>query len=173
MKITALQEYGMRFPLQLAMGGTDLPQNTTSIAEKEGLSRDYVEKILFQLRKANVVKSVRGINGGYVLSRSPDRIFIGEAMMSLSEKPVRVDHVKDDLCKQYPGNKARCVHMNGCAIRLLWSLIMSKVYGALNHLPLSFLLGTEDEVQERLIGLFDSGPTAVRFNPTKVEVHVP
>src|SRR5258708_6097943 len=118
MKITALQEYGMRCLLQLGASRTELPQTTTSIAEKEGLSRDYVEKILFQLRKAHVVRSVRGINGGYILAKNPHEISVGEVLMVLSERPIRTDHVKDDLCKQYPGKKLKCVHFSSCTIRL-------------------------------------------------------
>jgi Rrf2 family transcriptional regulator, iron-sulfur cluster assembly transcription factor len=150
MKITALHEYGMRCLLQLAAGGTDLPQTTASIALKEGLSRDYVEKILFQLRKAGIVKSVRGINGGYILARSPEKISMGEVIMALSGKPVRMNRIKDDLCKQYTGNQAKCVHLNSCAIRMVWSVVMSQVYGILNRLPLSDLIGNEIEVQKKL-----------------------
>ena len=153
MKITALQEYGMRCLLQLATGGLDHPQTTTSIAQREGLSRDYVEKILFQLGKANLVKSARGINGGYVLTRKPEDLSIGEVIMALSEKPIRVNRVKGDLCKQFPGKKAKCVHLSSCAIRMLWTMIVTQVYGVLNHVPLSFLMGTEEEVQRRFLDL--------------------
>ena len=150
MKITALQEYGMRCIYQLAVGELDQPQTTSSIAEKEGLSRDYVEKILFQLRKSNIVRSIRGINGGYVLTRSPHEIFVGEIIMALSEKSIRLSHIKEDLCKQFPGKETQCVHLSGCAIRMLWSLVLSQVYGFLNKMPLSDLLGQEEEVQQKL-----------------------
>ncbi len=143
----------MRCLLQLASGGSGKPQTTTSIAQKEGLSRDYVEKILFQLSKANIVKSVRGINGGYVLTKSPDDLSVGEAMMVLSERPIRMNKMKDDLCKQFPGKKTRCVHLGGCSIRLLWSLVITQLYGTLNHVPLSALLGTEVEVQNNLLDI--------------------
>lgn len=153
MKITALQEYGMRCILQLAMGGTDHPQTTGSIAEKEGLSREYVEKILFQLRKTGLVKSVRGIKGGYILTQNPNDISIGKVIMVLSEKPVRLDRIKEDLCRQFPGKENQCIHLSSCTIRMLWSMILVQVYGILNKLPLSFLIGTEEEVQQRLSGL--------------------
>jgi Rrf2 family protein len=167
MKITSLQEYGMRCLVQLALGGRERPQTTTSIAQREGLSRDYVEKILFQLRKAGLVKSVRGINGGYTLSRDPRDIPIGDAIRALSEKPIRTNHVKNDLCGQFPGNKARCVHLTGCAVRVLWSQVIVRVFGALNQVPLSALIGTEDEVQQRLLEAFSKNENR---NREKVEV---
>lgn len=155
----------MRCLLQLAMGGWNHPQTTTSIAQKEGLSRDYVEKILFQLSKAKIVKSVRGINGGYVLTKSPEELSLGEAIMVLSERPIRLNKVKDDLCKQFPGKKTRCVHLGGCAIRMVWSLVITQIYGTLNNIPLSTLMGTEDQVQVRLMD-------AARAKNQKVEVTV-
>jgi Rrf2 family protein len=155
MKITALQEYGMRCIFQLAMVGSEKPLTTSTIAEREGLSRDYVEKILFQLRKTGLVRSVRGINGGYVLTRKPDSISIGETLMALSEKRVRLTHIKEDLCRQFPGNEERCIHMTSCSIRMLWSLVIVKVYSALNTLPLSTLIGSEEEVQSRIKKSFD------------------
>ncbi len=161
MKISSLQEYGIRCLVQLAMGDGK-PQTTTSIAQKEGLSRDYVEKILFQLSKANLVKSVRGINGGYVLAKDADHLSLGQAIMVLSERPIRMNKMKDDLCKQFPGKKSRCVHMGGCTIRMLWSLIITQLYGTLNNIPLSTLVGTEEEVQHKLLA-------ATRGNLQKVE----
>jgi Rrf2 family protein len=162
MKITSLQEYGMRCILQLAMGGNDHPQTTTAIAEKEGISRDYVEKILFQLQKTGIVHSLRGVNGGYVLSRKAEDLSVGEIMRSLSEKQVRFDHIKQDLCQQFPGNESKCVHISQCSIRMLWSVILAQVYGLLNQMPLSFLIGTEQEVQQRLLSLMSK--------KTKIEV---
>lgn len=98
-----------------------------------------------------VVKSVRGIHGGYILNRDPAKISLGEIFQVLSEKKVRFNKIKSDLCKQFPGKESECVHLSQCAIRMLWAMIMLKVYGVLNHLPLSFLVGSESEVQARLL----------------------
>jgi DNA-binding IclR family transcriptional regulator len=55
MKITALQEYGIRCLLQLAERGGDTPVRIRTIAEKEGISTDYVGKILTHLKKTGMV----------------------------------------------------------------------------------------------------------------------
>lgn len=159
MKITALQEYGMRCLLQLAEGGSAYPIQIRTIADKEGLSSDYVGKILTRLRKYNFVKSVRGLNGGYVLTRDPSEIFVGDAMMALSEKPIEMNHLKRDLCGQFPGNLKECVHLRACSVRQIWSLIIMQVYGTLNRLPLSFLLGTESQVQNNLLDFMKKRPS--------------
>lgn len=152
MKITALQEYGMRILLQLAEGGESCePVRIRTIAEREALSIDYVEKILIRLRKAGLVKSLRGLNGGYALAASPRQIPLSQAIKALTEKPVEIARLKKDLCSQFPGNRTTCVHLRGCAVRQMWSMVIWQVYDKLGHIVLSDLLGTEKEVQKKLI----------------------
>ena len=150
MKITALQEYGMRCLLQLAESGTGQPIQIRAIAAREGLSQDYVGKILTRLRRSGVVKSVRGLKGGYVLSKTPSEISVGSTLLALSEKPVQMTHLKRDLCGQFPGNRRECIHLRGCNVRQLWTMVILKVYGGLNRIPLSDLIGSEEEVFQNL-----------------------
>ncbi len=140
----------MRCLLQLAEGdGT--PMQIRSIAGREGLSQDYVGKILTRLRKTGLVKSVRGLNGGYVLAKKPAEISIGAAMRALSEHPIQTDHLKRDLCGQFPGNRKECIHLRGCNVRQVWTMVMLQIYKNLNQISLSTLLGPELEVQNNLI----------------------
>lgn len=157
MKITALQEYGLRILLQLAEGESKCqPMRIRTIAEKEALSVDYVEKILTRLRRAGLVKSVRGLNGGYALIRNPEKVSLGEAMMALTERPIQIKRVKRDLCGQFTGNKSQCMHLRSCAIRRIWSMVMLQVYNNLNRIYLSNLFGKESVVQNRLLGLMQT-----------------
>ena len=150
MKITSLQEYGLRCLLQLAEG-KGRPVQIRSISEMEGLSPDYVGKILTRLRKTGLVKSVRGLKGGYVLSKSPSEMSVGSVISSLSEHPIQLNHLKRDLCGQFPGNRKECIHLRGCNVRQIWSMIIVQVYGSLNQIPLSKLAGPEAEVQSQLM----------------------
>ena len=68
MRVTAMQEYGLRCMLQLATHNSDVPLAVREIAKRERLTPVYVEKILVNLRRAGLVKSVRGVNGGYALT---------------------------------------------------------------------------------------------------------
>ena len=122
-----------------------------AIAEREGLSQDYVGKILTRLRKMGLVRSVRGLNGGYVLCKNPNDLSIGTAIMALSENPIQLNHLKRDLCGQFTGNRKQCVHLRGCNVRQVWSMVMIQVYGNLNRIPLSSLIGSEVEVQNQLL----------------------
>lgn len=152
MKITALQEYGMRILLQLAEGGENRsPVRIRTIAEKEALSTDYVEKILIRLRKAGLVKSLRGLKGGYALAAPPVRISLSQAIKALTEKPIEIAHLKKDLCSQFPGRSSECVHLRGCSVRQVWSMVIWQVYDKLGHIYLSDLMGTEKELQKKLV----------------------
>ncbi len=150
MKITALQEYGLRCLLQLAED-SGKPVQIRTIAEMEGLSQDYVGKILTRLRKSGLVKSVRGLKGGYVLAKKPAEISVGSAILSLSENPIQVNHLKRDLCGQFPGNRKECIHLRACNVRQVWTMVILQVYGNLNKIPLSFLTGPEGTVQNNIV----------------------
>ncbi len=74
MKVTSMEEYGLRCMLQLALPQTDEPIPVSLVAKNEGLSPEYTGKLLNLLRQAELVDSVRGRNGGFVLARAPENI---------------------------------------------------------------------------------------------------
>src|SRR3989304_8318451 len=82
MRITKQEEYGLLCFLQLAQNGTD-SKTTVEIAAKEGLSMDYVTKLLILLRRHKIVESVRGVKGGYRLARNPEKITVGQVLRGL------------------------------------------------------------------------------------------
>ena len=68
MKLTPIEEYGLRCLMQLARhSGEAQPTNIRQISEAEGLSTAYVGKLMFLLQKAHLVQATRGVQGGYVL----------------------------------------------------------------------------------------------------------
>ena len=60
MKITSMEEYGLRCMLQLALSDSDGPMSVSEVAGNEGLSTEYAGKLLNMLRQAELVDSVRG-----------------------------------------------------------------------------------------------------------------
>lgn len=139
MKITAQEEYGLRCILQLARAEAGATQGDTmlvrDIAEREGLSLAYVEKLLWTLSRSGIVESVRGPKGGYRLARPCAEISIGEVMRVLGGVPS-----KEDICAQFTGNQDTCVHHDGCDLRPVWASITDFVHSVFDKIPLSNLL---------------------------------
>jgi len=71
----------------LALNYGDEPVSLKSIAERQGISENYLEQLMANLRKAGLVRSIRGAYGGYLLSREPSKITVGDVLRAL-EGPI-------------------------------------------------------------------------------------
>ena len=145
MKITAQEEYGLRCLLQLAKAPRGQLLSVKEIAEKEGLSSAYVEKLLRLLSRAGFVHSVRGVKGGYILNRPASQLTLGETIRALGRL-----ETTDHICNSYTGKQVSCVHFTNCGIRSVWSGLTTYIQAFLNKTTLDTLLDNEYEVSERL-----------------------
>ena len=145
MKITAQEEYGLRCLLQLAHIPHGQVVSVKEIAEKEGLSHAYVEKLLRILGRAGLVHSVRGLKGGYVLNRPATNITLGEVIRALGTV-----QTTDGICHIFTGNESACVHFRDCGIRSVWSGLTTYIQRFLDQTTLSSLLNNEYTVSHQL-----------------------
>jgi Rrf2 family protein len=83
MKLSKRGEYGIRALCHLAVRHDRGVIHIASIAEQESLPSKFLEGILLQLKRAGIVKSRRGVEGGYALSRLPKEIMLGEVIRVL------------------------------------------------------------------------------------------
>ncbi|MDD1763043.1 MAG: Rrf2 family transcriptional regulator [Methanothrix sp.] len=74
MKLSTRTQYGLRMLCQLAAEFSNGPVQMNEIGRREGISEKYLGQIMLILRSSGLVSSVRGAQGGYYLSRPPDRI---------------------------------------------------------------------------------------------------
>lgn len=91
MRISSRGEYGVRAMFDLAQRFGEGPIPLKSVAERQEISEHYLEQLMGALRKAGLVNSVRGAQGGYELAMAPDRITIGDVIRAL-EGPVLTVH---------------------------------------------------------------------------------
>jgi Rrf2 family iron-sulfur cluster assembly transcriptional regulator len=78
-KVSTRGDYASRALLSLALHGADSgPTSVRDIAERTGLPQPYLEQILLALKGAGLVRSKRGVGGGYVLAREPATITLGD-----------------------------------------------------------------------------------------------
>jgi len=129
MRITAVEEYGLRCLLNLARKGVREQMSIAEIARAEGLSTPYASKLLSILRRAGLVEAARGRGGGFTIAREPASISLYEVLTSLGGPLIDPDH-----CGKYTGQLDQCVHSQGCSVHDL--------LGGLAGYIQSFLSGT-------------------------------
>lgn len=145
MKITALEEYGLRCVLRLAMkpGGGAL--TVGEIAEQEGLTVPYVGKLMSVLRQNGIVDSVRGRSGGYTLARQADLISVEEVLNSLGDPLFSTDY-----CESHPGTLEVCSHQGNCGIRSVWEVLGDMIHRVLRGTSLADLCQQEERLSSRI-----------------------
>lgn len=111
MRVSALEEYGLRCLLALAKEGESGQLSINDIAEREALSVPYASKLLSLLRKAKLVSSVRGRKGGFCISRPANEITLYEVITALGGPLIDPDH-----CTRFSGQLDVCVHSEGCTV---------------------------------------------------------
>jgi Rrf2 family protein len=134
MKITALEEYGLRCMLMFAEKGPETPLTITEISAGEGLSVPYTGKLLMILKQAGLVRAVRGRNGGYILARPPEEMILKDIFDALGEPFFGPHH-----CTRYAADNDVCVHNENCKVRDMWATFEQFIGGILGRLTLADL----------------------------------
>ena len=145
MKITAQEEYGLRCLLQLARRPQGRMATVKEIAKLEGLSMAYVEKLLRALSRAGLVRSVRGIKGGYLLTKPPTEITLAQVVAALGS----VLSTKS-ICARYTGLRLECIHFSNCGIRSAWAGLTQAIEQFLQQTTLAQLLPDEQVVDQTM-----------------------
>lgn len=83
MKVSTKGRYGLRSMIDLAVHSAGGHVALGSIAERQNISLNYLEQVFSTLRKAGLVKSVKGAQGGYILGDDPSNITIGRILRAL------------------------------------------------------------------------------------------
>jgi Rrf2 family protein len=144
MKITAQEEYGLRCLLQLARFPQGKIVTVKEVAEREGLSNAYVEKLLRILAKSGLVHSMRGLKGGYMMNRPATAVTLGEVVRALGTV-----ETTDHICQNFTGKREVCVHFSNCGIRSVWSGLTTSIQAFLDQTSLERLLEPEDTAAAR------------------------
>ena len=139
MRITALEEYGLRCLLAIAIKGPGAQLSIPEIAEMEGLSGSYVGKLLSLLKKGRLINAVRGRAGGFSLARSPENITLLEAVTTLGGPLLDPDH-----CSRYTGLLEKCVHFECCSVRYILGGLAESVAEFLSQTTLKDIIEADD-----------------------------
>jgi Rrf2 family protein len=149
MRISSLEEYGLRCALQLARAySRQEPLSASSIAEREGISVEYVSKIMRFLKKAKLVQALRGVQGGFVLAKDPHALSLAAVFESLQEK--KSSQSLEDFCECHAGKGKSCVHLGDCQIQPVWMLVLGGVGQIFENLSLGDLLDSRPNLLSRV-----------------------
>ena len=83
MKLSTKGRYGLRALIDLAQYSKDAPVSIMSISSRQELSERYLEQLMSMLKKAGLMKSIRGAAGGYILAKPADEISVGDVLRAL------------------------------------------------------------------------------------------
>lgn len=141
MKISTRGHYGVMAMLDLALHHGEGPIPLKSVAERQNLSEHYLEQLIAVLRKAGLVKSVRGAQGGYILAREPHEIKIGEIIRVLEGPiaPVECVNEEDPEC---------CLRADYCVTRNLWEKVKASIEEVLDSTTLEDLVREAEKARQ-------------------------
>jgi len=130
MKVSTRGDYASRALLSLSMHPDSGPTSVRDIAERTGLPQPYLEQILLALKGAGLVKSKRGVGGGYLLAREPDDIRLSE-IVSAVDGPI----VAGDFGQ--PHTDGACDHEGQCVLLSIWGHVGEQMRDLLDSFTLS------------------------------------
>jgi Rrf2 family iron-sulfur cluster assembly transcriptional regulator len=111
MKLTSKGRYAVMAMADLAKNYVKEPTSLTEISLRQGISIDYLEQLFSKLRKNNLVHSVRGPSGGYVLSNPPDEIKLLSIINAVDEK-IKTVKCRKESKKGCNGKSIKCITHN-------------------------------------------------------------
>jgi Rrf2 family protein len=134
LKLSTKGQYGVRAMFEIARGYPEHPVTIKEISERQDVSVAYLEQILNKLRRAGIIKSVRGPGGGYLLAAEPRVITIASILKEL-EGPVAITSCLDP--------EEGCSRVEGCVTHLLWKSLGAKIEAFLETITLKDLVEKE------------------------------
>ena len=137
MKISTKGSYGVKEMVELAINYGGAPLSIKTISKRQNISEYYLEQLFSPLRKAKLITSIRGAQGGYVLSREPKDITVAEIMYVL-EGPIEIAECIDGVS---------CDNLDCCATRLLWAKIKNSIDDVMKSVTLQDIVNDYERIK--------------------------
>jgi Rrf2 family protein len=114
MRLSTKSRYGVRALFDIAYYSKGHPTQIKEISKREGITPRYLEQIFQKLKKAGMVKSIRGPKGGYFLSRTPEEIFVGDIIRAMEES------IEPVHCARMTRDRKKCRRESKCPAQVVW-----------------------------------------------------
>ena len=141
MKLSSQEEYGLRCLLRLGREPEGASLTIAELSCREGISAANVAKMMRVLRRARLVTSTRGKDGGYALARPAEQIRVSEVLAALGGRIFDAA-----FCDTHAGSTGLCAHMGDCSIRSVWRMLQEAIDGVLGRMTLKDLLRNERDM---------------------------
>ena len=133
MRLTTKGRYAVMAMADLALFKDDGPVSLTDISLRQNISLAYLEQIFIKLKNNNLVKSIRGAKGGYVLEISPEDIKISNIISAVDEE-VKTLNCKKESKKGCNNKSSKCITHN------LWDQLDQHINGFFEKVRLQDLV---------------------------------
>ncbi|MEA4861698.1 MAG: Rrf2 family transcriptional regulator [Victivallaceae bacterium] len=131
MKISTKGRYGLRIMLDLALNESGTPRLIRDIAQSQQISEKYISRLIIALRRAGMVRSIRGAKGGFRLNREPALVTLLDIVEAMEGPLSIVD------CVTAP---AKCGRHENCAAREIWNRVNAEIRTAMAKVTLQEIL---------------------------------
>jgi Rrf2 family protein len=134
MKISTQSRYGLRALFDIAYHSAGLSTQVKDISARQAISPRYIEQIFQKLKKAGIIRSIRGPSGGYYLARKLDEVSVGDIVRA-TEGDIQLVHCTD-LKK---GSRKACDRIEKCVVRSVWIEASERLIAYLDSVTLQDL----------------------------------
>ena len=134
MKLSTKGRYGLRALVDLAVHGEEAPVSIQSIAVRQNISERYLEQLMGAMKKANLVTSTRGAQGGYRLARPAREISVGDVLVA---------------CPAEDAGEEGCANSSSCVTRYVWQRVNESIRQAVDTIWISQLASQGKALEEQ------------------------
>lgn len=126
MKLSTKGRYGVKAMVDLAINQGEDPISIKSISQRQNISEYYLEQLFAPLRRAEIIRSIRGAQGGYMLNRDPESVTVLE-IMDILEGPIEISDCLET---------GACNNIDCCATRTVWIKLKDAINGVMENITL-------------------------------------
>lgn len=140
MKLSTKGRYGLKAVIDIAINSEAEVVALSGIAQRQNISINYLEQLIAKLKKAGIVLSFRGAQGGYSLAKKPEEISVGDILRALEGDLSPVD------CAEVIAGGNVCSGSDLCVTKYVWKRISDSINKTVDEIMLSELVHESKEV---------------------------
>ncbi len=133
MKLSTRGRYGLKAMFQLALHYGEGPISLKNVASEQNISENYLEQLVAKLRKEELLESVRGAQGGYMLAKAPDEITVGDVLRVLEGDMAPADCILDSELH-------KCSREEECVTKSVWLKIRDSIDEVIDTITLKDMI---------------------------------